>query len=223
MDVLGEGETRLMVRFGVVEDFEDQPLPLTGRGRGMPWNAAVTTAAAHSGEKAIGFTGTAGHGDPQIVLKPNTAYRIEAWMKVEHLTNEELQANEAKARAALEKRRRSLRKKIERQKDETKRRALQQELADLPAFTGLAPPEAYVSGWFYEWSPHSGERLGEVRSNLLKPGSGWKKVSLQFTTPAWGPFIQLQFHATNCRAYLDDFHFRIAREAAEAAAGTSAP
>jgi hypothetical protein len=48
-------------------------------------------------------------------------------------------------------------------------------------------------------------------------------VSLQFTTPAWGPFIQLQFHATNCRAYLDDFHFRVAREAAEAAAGRAGP
>ncbi len=215
MELLHRGERKLMVRFGVLEDFEAQPLPLDGRYRGMLWNAEVTTAEARSGEKAIVFEGRSGHGDPQIALEPNQHYRIEAWMKVEALSAAELGAAEKEAREGLQKRRAGLRKRIEREKDEAKRARFEKELAHLPTtFPGLETPEACLSGWFYEWSPHVDEPIGPVmKSNVLKPGGGWQQVRLDFTTPKWGPFIQLTFHATNCRAYLDDFRFAIVGDA----------
>ena len=68
-------------------------------------------------------------------------------------------------------------------------------------------PEAYLSGRFYQWSPHSGQRLAEFKSNVAAPGEDWQKMALEFATPKWGPFIQLTFHAENCTVYLDDFRF----------------
>ena len=191
------GETKLMVRFGVSEDFEDQPLPLTTRLRGMPWDAEVTEKYARSGRKAIVFTGRSGHGDPQIALKPGTRYRLEAWMKVVDWTAARRRAAEnaqreriAKAEAAAQKARQRGRKP-----------------RPVPAFQPLGAAEAYLAGWFYQWSPHSGEKLGQVKSNVVRPAEQWQRVTCEFTTPTWGPFIQLEFHAAHCTAYLDDFQF----------------
>ncbi|HUT33132.1 MAG TPA: carbohydrate binding domain-containing protein [Planctomycetota bacterium] len=89
MEFLHAGEHKLMIRFGVLEDFEDQPLELTTRQRGMPWSAEVTDKFARSGKKSITFTGTSGHGDPQIALKPSTRYKVEAWVKVVELPAEQ--------------------------------------------------------------------------------------------------------------------------------------
>jgi hypothetical protein len=77
----------------------------------------------------------------------------------------------------------------------------------VPAFQPLGPGEAYLSGWFYQWSPHSGQRLAQFKSNVVGPSDEWQKVAFELTTPKWGPFIQLDFHAPNCTVYLDDFEF----------------
>ena len=44
-----------------------------------------------------------------------------------------------------------------------------------------------------------------MKTERLAPGGPWRKVSFDFTTPKWGPFIQITFRAENCRAYVDDF------------------
>jgi hypothetical protein len=33
----------------------------------------------------------------------------------------------------------------------------------------------------------------------------WQKVSLEFTAPKWGAFINIVFVANACTAYMDDF------------------
>ena len=197
MTLQNAGEHQLMVRFGVPEDFEDQPLPLTTRLRGMPWNAEVTDQCARSGKKSIVFTGTSGHGDPQIALKPNARYRLEAWVKVIDWTADERQAAEA-----------ALREKIAKAQAEAEQATQRGKTPrPVPEFTPPGPAEASLYGWFYQWSPHTGPKLGEVRSNVVGPSGDWQKVSCEFTTPKWAPFIQLEVRATSCRVYLDDFQF----------------
>lgn len=182
MKLLNAGESRLMIRFGAREDFEAQPLPLTTRLRGMPWNAQVTEKLARSGRKSIVFSGHSGHGDPQIALKPNARYKVEAWVKVVDWTSQQRKAAEkAKARGRKPK--------------------------PVPELEPPGKAEVYISGWFYQWSPHSGQKLAELRSNAAGPSGDWQKVAFEFATPKWGPFIQLAFHADNCTAYLDDFQF----------------
>ncbi|MGB2819917.1 MAG: hypothetical protein WBF17_02975 [Phycisphaerae bacterium] len=197
MKVLNEGESRLMIRFGVCEDFEAQPLPLTTRLRGMPWNAEVTEKFARSGRKSIVFSGNSGHGDPQIALRPNARYRVEAWVKVVDWTSEQRKAAED-----------ALREKIERARQAAeKAKARGRKPGPVPEFAPPGKAEAYLSGWFYQWSPHSGQKLAECKSNVAKPSDNWQRLAFEFTTPKWGPFIQLAFHADNCAAYLDDFQF----------------
>jgi hypothetical protein len=204
MKLLHEGESRLMVRFGVLEDFEAQPLPLTTRLRGMPWSAEVTTRHARSGTKAIVFTGRSGHGDPQIALKPDTHYRIEAWVKVVDWTSEQRKAAEDALRAKTDKARQAA------ERDKARGRKPR----PVSEFKPPGKAEAYVLGRYYQWSPHSREWIGEpVKTNVVGPADGWQKLRVDFTTPKWGPFIDLAFHAVNCTVYLDDLQFTIVKDA----------
>jgi hypothetical protein len=197
MKLLHEGESKLMIRFGVLEDFEAQPLPLTTRLRGMPWNAEVTTKHARSGSKSITFSGHSGHGDPQIALKPGARYRLEAWVKVIDWTPGHRKAAED-----------ALREKVAKAKDDAERPAARgRKPRPIPELKPLGPPEAYLSGWFYQWSPHSGQKLDEFKSNVVGPSDKWQQVAFELATPPWAPFIQLDFHANNCTVYLDDFQF----------------
>jgi len=208
MTLLHRGERRLMLRFGVPEDFEDQPLPIDGRLRGMPWAGALSADQARSGRQSLFFTGACGHGDPQAALKPATRYRLQAWLKVLPLSAEEQQAAEAKERARLDGRRMRLQDRLAREKDAAKRTGLEAELAAIGPFEGLGPAEAWIEGRYYEWSPHSGEWLGEpLRTPAVRPGGDWQQAAVEFTTPKWGPFIQITFYASACKAYLDDFAF----------------
>ncbi len=157
MNLLHKGETKLMIRLGVVEDFEAQPLPIDRRWRGMIWGGELVEDEAHSGSKSLRFTGACGHGDPQLVLEPSARYRLEGWLKVE----------------------------------------------------GPEGSEAHLVGRYYEWTPHNPERIGEpLRSERVKAGAGWTHVSVEFVTPAWGPFIDVKFVASEgATAWLDDFRF----------------
>jgi hypothetical protein len=85
------GARAVQIRIGVLEDFEEQPLPLTTTVRGAYGHGLrVTTEKAHSGEKSLVFQGsgdpnTRGHFlfVPQIPLDANTRYLLEAWAFVE--------------------------------------------------------------------------------------------------------------------------------------------
>ena len=75
---------------------------------------------------------------------------------------------------------------------------------------GLGDAEAYIRADYYEWTPHGGKWELEQRTTAATDRSDqWQKVSLEFTTPAWGPFVNIVFVAKNCRAYLDDFSFTL--------------
>ncbi|MFP4105534.1 MAG: carbohydrate binding domain-containing protein [Phycisphaerae bacterium] len=82
MDLKHKGERELLVRIGRVEDFEDQPLDVTGEDRGHPINASVTTDQARSGKRSMLVTKTAGLGSPTLCVRPGKTYRVEAWVRV---------------------------------------------------------------------------------------------------------------------------------------------
>jgi len=202
MDLLHKGERKVMIRMGVPEDFEDQPLELTGRQRGMPWGGQITEKFAHSGHKSLTFTGTCGHGDPQLNLKPSTHYLCEAWVKVEDWTAEQRQAAEEKLKADIEKAKAAAEAAVKRGK--TPR--------PVPQFQPLGPAQAWIAGWTYEWSPHVEKPTESYKSNVVGASKQWQKVRFELTTPNWGPFIQLSFHADNCTVYLDDFRLAAVNE-----------
>jgi len=80
------GPAAAFVRIGVVESFEDQLIDLSLPTRGLTWTAGgprVSTNEAHSGKKSLLFTRTSWPNLPQVSLKPNARYRLQAWFKVE--------------------------------------------------------------------------------------------------------------------------------------------
>lgn len=200
MKLLHGGEHKLMIRFGVLEDFEDQPLELTTRQRGMPWGAQVTDQYARSGRKSITFSGQSGHGDPQIALKPSTHYRLEAYVRIADWTAEQRKADDDAQREKIEKAKKAAEEAEKRGK--TPR--------PVPEFKPAGPAGVYLRGWTYQWSPHVNKPVEVYKSNVATVGEGkpeWQKVSFDLTTPKWAPFIQLSFHADYCTAWLDDFRF----------------
>jgi hypothetical protein len=195
MDVMFRDRKKLQVRLGRLEDFDDQPLSLTTRDRGLAWTSedpALSTAHARSGKQSLVVRGGVWPNIPQIALKPNRKYRVEAWYKVDPVTDEQLKALEEKARDNLAKENEKRAKKNQPPRE----------------FAGIGAVEAFIKADLYEWTPHANKWEVEQRTTSAKPGvDGWQKVSLEFTTPKWGPFVNIVFVANNCTAYLDDFQF----------------
>ena len=174
MDLYGKGQSAVMIRIGVLEDFEDQPVAVTEPVRGLTWTSGgprVTTEEAHSGSKSVLLKGTSWPNLPQCSLLPETKYRLEAWYKPLPYTHEE--------RAAAEKKHKRSIGKVAR---------------------------AYMKGDFYEWSPHSRKWIVQQQTNVVtSEQADWQRVSLEFTTPKWDPFINVVFVVEDGKAYLDDF------------------
>lgn len=189
MSLRFEAIRRVQMRVGTTEDFEDQPLPLTTWVRGLTSTGGgpkVTEQHARSGRKSVVIEGRFWPNLPQVALKPDTRYRLQAWMKVLPWTAEQRRAAEEKERARIERQRKS-----------------GGQVAD---FGGFGPAEAYITGHLYQSSPHQNVWIVQQRTNSARPGgSAWQKVSLEFTAPKWGPFINLVFVANACTAYMDDF------------------
>ena len=82
MKLLHQGETGVLLRLGRLDDFEDQPLDMTGRERGQKINATISTDIAESGDKSLKFDKTTGVGSPTLILRPGRRYIIEADVKV---------------------------------------------------------------------------------------------------------------------------------------------
>jgi hypothetical protein len=87
------GARQAQIRLGILEDFEDQPLPFTTTARGLwNWGFEISQAQAHSGKKSFlvkaaprekinqDFGRTIA---PFVKLDPNSTYRLEAWIFVE--------------------------------------------------------------------------------------------------------------------------------------------
>lgn len=148
------GAKTVMVRFGQPEDFEDQPLPLDGPDRGLPTGGTVVTDEAHSGKRSLLITKTAIPGTAQLALKPNTLYRVTAWLKAE------------------------------------------------------GGATAWIQGKYYQWTPHHNKWLGTHATDKVQAGKGWQKVEMEFTTPKWAPFMQVEFKVEGeGKVWVDDFSF----------------
>jgi hypothetical protein len=63
--------------------------------------------------------------------------------------------------------------------------------------------DAGVSVQYVEWA--GGRADGEPMKAASSKAGEWELVTLEFTGPAWGPALDLKFHATGGAAYLDDF------------------
>lgn len=190
MDVMYKNDKAVFIKVGELEDFEDQPRPAASRARGMYWTSnppAIVDGQAHSGTRSMLIKGRAWPNLPQLILEPNSRYRMEAWYKVVNWTDAERAAH----KAAWE-----TRKEAEEKKGKT-----------VPPY--VAPPspaEAYLVADFYEWSSHTQKMVKEMRSSRVKGDvDGWQQIVYEFDTPAWDPFCNLAFVVEGGTAYLDDF------------------
>jgi hypothetical protein len=203
MDVMFEGQRKLLIRLGQVEDFDDQPLPMTTRHRGLIWTGGDPKLAdvSRGGKgKSLQVSGRAWPNIPQIALKPNRKYILEAWVLVEPFSAEELAARNAarkqKTAARNEKIRRDNQKRAEKNKPPR----------PLQTYQPLTGPTVYIKADYYQWTPHNAQRQLRQTTNHADPEQdGWQRIHLEFTTPAWGPFVDLAFVAEGCTAYFDDF------------------
>ncbi len=190
-------QRRVQMRIGAVEDFEDQPLPLTTSLRGLYSTGGgppVSEEFARSGRKSVVIEGRFWPNLPQVPLAPGTRYRLEAWFKVVPWSAERLREEAEKQPARAEK--------------------MRQQGNPVEPFQGFGEPGAYITGHLYESSPHQNTWIVEQQTNVARPGGPeWQRVSLEFTAPEWAPFINIVFHAQACTAYLDDFCFRPVGEA----------
>ena len=189
MSVRFQDRTRVQMRIGSIEDFEDQPLPLTTWVRGLTSTAGgpkITEEYARSGKKSAVIEGRFWPNLPQVPLQPNTRYRLQAWKKVVPWTAEQHKNAEQNEKARIEKERKEGR--------------------NVGEFKGLGPAEAYITGHLYVSSPHQNVWIVEQRTNSATPVTDeWQNVNLEFTAPKWGPFINIVFIANACTAYMDDF------------------
>lgn len=195
MEVAFEGATTTVLRMGANEDFEDQPVSAADAHRrgaintgGLPLN--TDAAHARSGNNSLIVRGSVGPNLPQISLKPDTTYRLEAWVQVVPFDD----AQRAQHRADWEERKAKLEKKGKGDQ----------------AGEYQAPPEvadAWISGDFYEWDYYTPARLGHHQTDHARSGDGsqWKHLQVEFTTPQWDPFLDLKFHCEGGTAYVDDF------------------
>jgi len=208
MKLINVGSSALVCRIGDTEDFEDQPVPLAEPIRGLAWTGkppAVTSEEVHSGRKALMLRGEYRVNDPrlivqpdvpQIPLRPKATYLLEAWFKVENMTDRERSDYLAAYRqmvADLEKKNKQL---VERGQKEL----------EIPEY--VRPKrhgQAYITAHLYETTPE--DRKWLVRQQTTAASgykTAWQKVSLEFTTPAWDPFVYISIVCDSGTAFLDD-------------------
>jgi hypothetical protein len=194
MNLLHKGERKLLLRMGQLEDFEDQPLDVCGRHRGLTIGGTVSEDFARSGKKSLKFTGTLRNGNPTLCVRPDRKYRMEAWMKVVEWPAADRQAAEEARKAALEKAK----------ADAEKALAAGKQPRPVADAKPLGPAQAYMTVAYalYDLDPPVAPPM---KSNVVNPGGDWQHVVLDFTSPKWGPSLRLGLTAENCTVYMDDF------------------
>ena len=187
-----DGVKRVFLRIGRLETFEDQPIDLATPTRGLIWTGggpSIVEGIAYSGQKSLKVpAGRCWPNLPQVVLIPQTRYRLEGYLKVVAPTAADIEKTKAD--------------------DQRRRQHLAKQGRPLP------PPidwdkvkcRAYIRGDLFEWSPHSGKMLVKQTTNdATADTDAWQHVVLEFTTPKWDPFINISLNAEHCTAYLDNF------------------
>ena len=212
MKLISVGLNAVACRIGTTEDFETQPVPLTEPVRGLAWTThppEVTTTDAHSGKKALVLRGEYGVNDPrvhiepdipQIPLRPKAKYLLEAWFRVENMTD----AERADYLDAYKKMAADLARK---NKARTERG---EEELEIPKYLAPKPHgQVYMTAHLYETSP-KGRRWLLPQKTTAASGykTAWQKVSLEFTTPAWDPYVFISVVCDSGSAIMDDFTFK---------------
>ena len=200
MQVLFAGATQLMLRLGRTEDFEDQPLRVDRPETGAKLGGRLVDGDAHSGTKALAVDGQVGTGGAQLSLKPNTTYRITAWMKLTPWTPEQRTAKQAD----YDQKRAEAEAKKAQTADPAKAAKI---VIPEPRDFAQIVPKAWVQAQFYEWTPHNAQRLSDHRSNEVTSAGEWQLVTVEFSTPAWDPFVDLRFCTEGGSALVDDVAF----------------
>ena len=211
MELRFQDRQTVTIRIGEPEDFEDQPVAATSTRRGIINTTGMTlsTEQARSGKQSLLVRSTLWPNLPQIALLPNAHYRVEAWVRLVLFTPEEKQAQQ--------------------QADQRRREALAKQSKPLPPEETDPRPRAWISAHLYEWTPHANKWEREQNTNVvtaqaapadsptptdsanaansadLPPDGQWQRIRLDFSTPAWDPFVDIRFHARNATAYFDDF------------------
>ncbi len=188
MSMFFDEAKRVMIRIGRTEDFEDQPLALTGAVRALTSTGGgprISTKYAHSGTKSIVLP----HGRfwpnlPQVPLEGGAVYRLSAWIRFDPWTDDERAVHTEKAQEKIA-RRKAAGKKVN-------------------PFAPVGKSEAYITAATYISSPHQKKWERQFRTNAVTGGS-WQQVSLELTAEDWGPFLNIVFVTTAGTAYLDDF------------------
>ena len=199
--------SRVLLGLGAVDDMENQPVSGADPKRnGVRFGAEVSTADARSGSKSLLIDdGRAGISGAQLILQPNTEYKLQAWVKLvaypEERIAEIIEAHKtktAKAQAKLEK----LKKKNASAKAIEKAEKRIPKALDEEA---LRKPHVSMNAAFYEWTPHNPERQARFTAES-QASNDWQLLEITFTTPAWDPFLDLTFIARGAQVYLDDFN-----------------
>jgi hypothetical protein len=205
----------VIIPAGKIEDFEDQPASVASMKPGMTFtewpSATVADTEAHSGKKSLVVRGRVWPNLPQLVLKPNQKYRITAWIKVVGPTPEQKENARQDFVANVERQKAAHAKKMDKLRKDGKESEITEFKA--PVWDDAAEAEGWISGDFYEWTPHSRERDRPIATTRVKEGEGWKQVSVDFVSEKWGPFSDLTFHCSNSgTAYVDDFLYEEVKE-----------
>jgi hypothetical protein len=196
--LIGKKQSGVIIKIGEKETFENQPVSLTEPARGIVWTAKhppLSEKYARSGKKSLVIQGRQWPNLPQVGLLRNSRYVLEAYVKVEPWTGEELE----KAKA----------------KDARRREKLKRKGKELPPKVEWdnIKPEAYITADYYEWSPHSGKMLKKHRTNTATYGKdGWQRIAVELETPEWDPFVNITFHCRYGKAYMDDFHLKLVED-----------
>ncbi|MGB2821091.1 MAG: hypothetical protein WBF17_08925 [Phycisphaerae bacterium] len=209
MKLIDVGPSGVVCRIGATEDFEDQPVRLTELIRGLAWTTdapVVTSEEVHSGRKAVMLRGKYRVNDPrlivepdipQIPLRPEATYLLEAWFKVDNMTDRERSDYLAAYKQMVADLEKQNKQRLEKGEEEL----------EIPEY--VQPKrhgQAYIAAHLYETTPKDRKWTA---SHQTTSASGyktvWQKVSLQFTTGAWDPFVHISIVCDSGSAFMDDF------------------
>jgi len=200
MELLHQDSRELMIRVGIKEDFEAQPLPASGRERGHPVSAKlITSDEAFSGKKMLMLDNQSINiGEPPtLCLKPNRKYRLSVMMKLIDWSPERREDENAKRKEKVA----ADTAKVER--DNVKLAEEGKELKPLPVFEPYGEVKGGMSYKFFEWA--GGKVSGDKLIFEAKADGEWNLLTTEFDSPAWGPAIDLWIYVNNGIAYIDDF------------------
>jgi hypothetical protein len=209
MKLMELGLPAIICRIGEKEDFENQPVPLTEAVRGLAWTTnppTISTQEAFAGKQSLLIRGQHQMNDPFVVshpdtppvpLRPAAKYRLEAMLKVENMTESDRLAFRQAYDVLLTR----IDAETAKIKDADKK-------TPIPAYNGPKPvAEAFLTANLFADDPDAKARPVTRQQTTSAKGDkpGWQKVTLEFTTPAWDPYVDISFVVDSGQAFVDDF------------------